>query len=289
MRNVWRRPLLLLLVFLASFLSAHAVTAQTTVNVILTSNWTDTGISVTSGQQFTVTATGQLNWYTGGCPRGRNCITTPDGDLGGGCSPRVPAPKLTCWSLIGRIGQRGEPFQVGTHLDYTVPDGISGEFYLGVNDFNLPDNTGEWKATITQGVVVGAPCEYDTADLFGRTGRGECRAGVMRVHLQRNSDGETLKDDIDNAVSREYPPGVTRLDIWLMVQTLPDRAKAWREFPNRLLPELKDAVAQMGKRIGAVSAQVCGYKKSLFKVEFGDALDKWRIDIDNEVGCNLRQ
>jgi hypothetical protein len=30
----------------------------------------------------------------------------------------------------------------------TVPATASGEFYLGVNDNNYPDNTGSWVSTI---------------------------------------------------------------------------------------------------------------------------------------------
>jgi len=54
---------------------------------------------------------------------------------------------LACWSLIGKIGQNGTPFQVGTSLtNFTAH--VSGELFLGVNDNILRDNTGSWIARI---------------------------------------------------------------------------------------------------------------------------------------------
>ena len=122
--------------------------ASTTVNVILTQAWTDTGLAVTPGQQLSITATGTMNYWTGGCPSTQNCNVSPAG-LGGCASPSdSPGPGLPCNSLIGRFGANGTPFEVGTSLQITVPAGASGDLFLGVDDNNFGDNTGSWIATI---------------------------------------------------------------------------------------------------------------------------------------------
>jgi hypothetical protein len=124
----------------------------TTVNIALTQQWTDTGLAVVAGQQLTITTTGTMDYWTGGCPSTQNCVVTPDGlpwsvCEGSNAGPYL-APGLQCFSLIGRFGANGTPFEVGSNLTVTVPATASGEFYLGVNDNNYPDNTGSWVSTI---------------------------------------------------------------------------------------------------------------------------------------------
>jgi len=87
-----------------------------------------------------------LNWYPDACAA---CVTTPRGDPWSACesfTPAYPAPGLSCWSLIGKIGANGTPFQVGDYLSFAAPS--SGEFFLGVNDNYPPDNTGNWTVTM---------------------------------------------------------------------------------------------------------------------------------------------
>jgi hypothetical protein len=125
---------------------------STVLNVVLTQPWTDTGVAVNAGQQLTVTTTGTMDYWTGGCPSTQNCVVTPDGLPWSFCAASLAGPYtdpgLACFSLVGRIGIGGAPFQVGSSLTYTVPANTSGELYLGVNDNNYPDNTGSWTATI---------------------------------------------------------------------------------------------------------------------------------------------
>jgi len=147
-----------MLLFLTAVCALMAIPASAqksaTVNIVLTQVWTDTGLQVSSGDMITITASGTLDWYTGGCPVAGTCNTTPSGDPYSSCQglSGFPAPGLACWSLIGKIGQNGTPFQVGTSLtNFTAP--ASGELFLGVNDNYLPDNTGSWIAKV---VVTGA-------------------------------------------------------------------------------------------------------------------------------------
>jgi hypothetical protein len=122
-----------------------------TVNVALTQPWTDSGLSAAPGQQLTVNTTGTMDYWTGGCPSTQNCNVTPDGlpwSFCSGYSPTFAEPGLSCYSLVGRIGASGAPFEVGSSFTYTVPTGVSGELFLGVNDNNFVDNSGSWTATV---------------------------------------------------------------------------------------------------------------------------------------------
>jgi hypothetical protein len=119
----------------------------TSVNVVVTQAWTDTGLTVNSGQKLTITAKGSMDYWTGGCPSTHNCNVSPDGTSGCSSPATSPALGLRCNSLIGRIGT-GVPFEVGSNLTLTVPSGVSGELFLRVDDNNLSDNTGSWTALI---------------------------------------------------------------------------------------------------------------------------------------------
>jgi sugar lactone lactonase YvrE len=117
--------------------------AQTSVFVIPNQPYTDTGIAVTAGQAIAISATGEMDWYTGGCTSG--CTNGPNGS---NPCPEVSAiaPNLVCYSLIGTIGTNGTPFQVGASLNIASP--ATGELYLGVNDGYFADNTLGWTAFV---------------------------------------------------------------------------------------------------------------------------------------------
>jgi RHS repeat-associated protein len=61
-------------------------------------------------------------------------------------------PGLACWSLVGRIGADGTPFDVGSAATINAS---AGELYLGVNDNFYSDNSGSWTVEITAGALVG--------------------------------------------------------------------------------------------------------------------------------------
>jgi hypothetical protein len=153
--------------------------AQTTeVEVISNQAWTDTGVQVTEGQPLNITANGGMNYWTGGCPEGQNCIVTPDGLPP--CPDAVPPvifPELNCVSLLGMIGQQGAAFEVGSDFQSTATS--SGELYLGVNDGNFSDNTLGWTAWITSG----DPCPINSvivsADGFSGDGYPENERAVF--------------------------------------------------------------------------------------------------------------
>ena len=49
--------------------------------------------------------------------------------------------------MIGRIGEAGAPFLVGSELSSTAD--TEGRLFLGINDIDVENNSGEFTATIT--------------------------------------------------------------------------------------------------------------------------------------------
>lgn len=147
-RGASRKHLWAILVAAGAVLLAPSAKAQT-VQVSATTLWTDTGIALVAGETVQVTASGTVS--TGGqIPAW--ATNTPDGQpLSSQCevgeTGTFPAPGLPCFSLMGEITQTGTPFEVGSSVTFAVE--TSGEFYLGINDNDLPDNSGDWTAVVT--------------------------------------------------------------------------------------------------------------------------------------------
>ncbi|MGH7129940.1 MAG: hypothetical protein ACREIV_15320, partial [Planctomycetaceae bacterium] len=117
--------------------------------------WADTGIDIIAGQPVTVLARGAVAYrgpsllhpnapYQSG-PEGTYLFSEdvaeelfPLPAAAGG-----PAP---CYCLIGRIGA-GAPFYVGRRTSWIAAQ--SGRLFLGINDFDLSDNSGGFRAQVT--------------------------------------------------------------------------------------------------------------------------------------------
>jgi hypothetical protein len=130
-----------------------APAATTTVSVPAAQPFTDTGIALTAGEHFSVSAAGTPCYHSGTGCYGPDGLTFRSSTGDYACSFQqyttndFTAPGLNCWSLIGRIGDSGVIFQVGNTFKLTSP--VSGELYLGANDNYYPDNSGAYTATIT--------------------------------------------------------------------------------------------------------------------------------------------
>jgi serine/threonine protein kinase len=118
------------------------------LNIPTDREWTDTGVTVTSGAAVGISAAGEA--YLSGAGSSQ----APDGNSA--CKPatsypagssQFPAPELPCWSLIARIGN-GPPFEVGTS---TLVSATTGRLYLGVNSDSFSGNTGIWTVKIKIG------------------------------------------------------------------------------------------------------------------------------------------
>lgn len=108
----------------------------------------DAGIDVRSGDQVTITATGNI---TAGQRAG---VVSPDGGRPGAGAvfgvSRRPVPTAGVGALIGYIvqsnGQSTQPFLIGSQSMFTVP--VDGRLYLLINDDNYTDNSGSFSARI---------------------------------------------------------------------------------------------------------------------------------------------
>lgn len=109
--------------------------------------WLNTGIEVSLNDDIVITAKGI--WSCGD-----NCDHDPDGVIKEVYDkvPSIPSSSLyplpeRPFSLIGKIGETGKLFVVGTQ--YRGKAKSSGILYLGYNDFNYLDNSKSVTAHIT--------------------------------------------------------------------------------------------------------------------------------------------
>jgi len=105
--------------------------------------WMDTGVDVAPNETAEIEACGYIRASSTGFP-----IAYPAGDdeCPGVYRFGFPVPDLPCWSLVGRLGD-GEPFLVG-EATAAATGGTSERLFLGINDDNLVDNDGQYRATI---------------------------------------------------------------------------------------------------------------------------------------------
>jgi hypothetical protein len=132
----------------------RVVPPPTTLSVIVKSNqpWTDTGIVLNASDTAAITASGTIRIAA----NGQLGLRQPGGFVPNCGTPRklfglppgpVPAPQLSCWSLIGRVGAGGPIFEIG--MNGNVPPGSAGRLYLGMNDDSFTQNSGFWTAVVT--------------------------------------------------------------------------------------------------------------------------------------------
>ena len=124
---------------------------QRVVVICPTCSFTDTGLRLHAGDKVSVRASGIIDvgpptpmQYRRATPAGSPIAVFR---LLFASDPRpFVVPDAPIWSLIGRVGETGEAFEVGDALTFHATK--SGRLYLGVNDNFLPDNTGSWVARI---------------------------------------------------------------------------------------------------------------------------------------------
>lgn len=117
---------------------------STHVSVQATERWTDTGLDVAEGDEITFGATGRIFDDLGGRP---DQSFEPDGlaDTEGRHSGDPYRP-FNHAVLVGRIGEDGVPFSIGSSLDLTAEE--EGRLFLGINDSALEDNGGTYEVDI---------------------------------------------------------------------------------------------------------------------------------------------
>lgn len=115
---------------------------QRSLTVPATTQWSDTGITVRQGQFVTFSASGQIQFSSNPAD-----TAGPAGATNQRYEPRAPIGSVLAGALIGRIGA-GRPFGIG---DQTTPLAMpaTGRLFLGINDSNLRDNSGQFTVTLS--------------------------------------------------------------------------------------------------------------------------------------------
>jgi hypothetical protein len=120
---------------------------EITISVPGNSRGTDTGIDLRSGDNVTITASGNV---TAGRRAG---VVSPDGGRAtgfGSIAGTYPVPSLGVGALIGYIrlpdGQITQPFAIGSQRTFTAPS--NGRLFLLINDDNYADNSGSFDVRI---------------------------------------------------------------------------------------------------------------------------------------------
>ena len=145
-----KRTLLAVVVCLALACGTANASALGVATVTAVPLWTDTGLTV-SGYSISISAAGVWDW--GGGPTG------PDGDFFYGCSG-YDEFEQNCHhgQLIAFVG--ANPYAGTVNVDYygigssgSIPNGLSGELWLGFNDDResgaTEDNSGSVEAVMT--------------------------------------------------------------------------------------------------------------------------------------------
>lgn len=109
------------------------------LDVSARTQWTETGITVKSGQTIYFTAEGHVRW-------GPDRRDGPEGEDKSPRNPLRPIPSRPAAALIGRVGN-DVPFFIGADQG-PIRVRASGPLFLGLNDDYIEDNSGAFKVTV---------------------------------------------------------------------------------------------------------------------------------------------
>ena len=113
-----------------------------TFTVAANRQWTPTGIRVNQGEVLRFSSTGEILFSGNAADRAGVAGSLEHKFVGG-----APLPRALAGALIGRI-DNGLPFGIGNLTTITVP--ASGLLYLGTNDDNVSDNSGQFQVVISR-------------------------------------------------------------------------------------------------------------------------------------------
>lgn len=117
--------------------------------------WTNTGLRVRPGLVLNIRSTGSVR-FKERTPKDRSVnevfpqgtFLFTDDEIGQSFPlPAAGAGPASVGCLIGKVGETGDPFYVGADLSTVITE--NGLLYLGINDFRLDDNLGEFQSIVT--------------------------------------------------------------------------------------------------------------------------------------------
>ncbi len=153
-----------------------SVTLPAQIEVAGDTVWTPTGLDCTGGQRLLLTATGEVEVDDLG-----GIALTPEGSQQQ-YSTINPQPYASYASLIGRVGDGGMPFVVGTRLAMECPG--DGDLQLGFNDPDPAQNLGAFSVQVSD-VTVDPTITLDALTPITVDVPAECRrVGAHRHHLR---------------------------------------------------------------------------------------------------------
>ena len=114
-----------------------------TIQVAANKPWTDTGIDVRAGETVVFQASGEV---TIGRSPGQTASVDGNGSYH---SAQYPEPNAPGGALIGKIGNNGRPFGIGSQSQ-PLPMPASGRLFLGVNDNEIGDNAGAFSVVVAK-------------------------------------------------------------------------------------------------------------------------------------------
>ena len=120
--------------------SSAVATSGDFIRVNGAQQWTDTGVTVRAGDTITFDAEGTVR-----VSNNRNDIAGVGGTLSNRRDANAPLPNQPAGALIARIGN-SPPLFIGSRQSVRAPFG--GRLYLGVNDDDLSDNSGDFQVTV---------------------------------------------------------------------------------------------------------------------------------------------
>jgi hypothetical protein len=177
--------------------TGSAAAAATTIAVDAQQPWAAQGVAVKKGQTIKVSATGRINYFNGE----PQTEATPDGSVSDENHCGGPGP---CGALIGRIGEAGAPFFVGS--EYKAKARATGTFQLGINDFDddpdgiFDNNSGSFSARVKvegKGSAEPKPPEKLVAtviELKNSDGKRPTAQVFKDGKWQRLSPGDSLRE-----------------------------------------------------------------------------------------------
>lgn len=127
-------------------LSEPTSEAEDGLTVPGTATWVESGIWVRAGEPISISARGSIQYGAEGTvgPEGTYHFRDANADKPFPL-PSAKGGPAPCYSLIGRIGD-GAPFFIGRRRSWTAQ--ATGPLLLGINDFDVSDNSGAFAVTV---------------------------------------------------------------------------------------------------------------------------------------------